>query len=121
MPHAEIELSMSNLKLPIYLILTILISSCSLYYHQSKIAPVDQSLAVKLAEQFGNGSFYRLSSGRDKIHKSRSGEILGADEQVELILAKSDICPSGFQILPETYKSYEYGVVTLIIKCATNS
>jgi hypothetical protein len=109
---------MSELKFLVCIATIFLLAGCSLYYHQSTLKPVESSATSKLVQKYGNGQFYRLSSGMDKVRKSKDDEIIGAKEQIEIQLKGSNICPSGFELLPETYSSYEYGAVAITIKCS---
>ena len=106
-----------TLKLYAQLLLIICLGGCSLYYHQSQITPVDSAIVSGLETKYGPGGYYELYTGLDKVHKSDTGEIIGARREAASELNKLNLCGTDFEILPETYQTYEYGVVTITIKC----
>ena len=107
-------------KLALLLLMVIFLVGCSLYYHQSSVRPVDLSNESALVKEYGQGSYYKLSSGLEKIHRRKDGQIVGVEKEAESKLKESNICRHGYEILPETYQAYEYGSVTIYIKCLTD-
>ena len=106
-------------KVTSLILMIISLAGCSLYYHQSSVSSADPSNKSALVEEYGQGSYHKLSSGLDKIHRAKDGQIFGAEKEAESQFKESNICRHGYQILPKTYQAYEYGSVTIYIKCLT--
>lgn len=108
---------MSEIKLVLLGATIFILTGCTWYYHQSTLNFAENEVSSRLTEEYGRGNFYQLSSSVDKVSRTAEGDIIGAEKQVKIQLKRSSICPFGFELLPKTFTTYEYGAVTMFIKC----